>query len=401
MQDLKFSAEVKSAPPKALLDYVKSLKTVPADDPRSFIQASSDEKMMAVIFEAANRYRGFNPKNVVLIGIGGSNLGALAIYSALKQKGAGEILFVDTIDSRNLERILGKIDKTSLIVIVSKSGTTAETIANAAAILDRFPGNKAVAITDAGSKLWRWAEKRGLEHLEIPKAVGGRFSTFTAVGLFPLAVAGIDIKKLIIGVKKATDVCLLEDSSQNPALVSALAIYENYKKGQTIYDLFIFEPDLEMIGKYCRQLIGESLGKDGKGITPTVSIGTADLHSVGQLYLGGPKDKFTTFLSVKNHGADFVIPNKTSIAELVPDLAEKKFSEALAATLNGVKAAYRKKDLPFSAIELAEISEGTIGAFLAMKMLETVYLGKLLNVNAFDQPAVESYKEETRKLLSK
>ena len=178
-----------------------------------------------------------------------------------------------------------------------------------------------------------------------------------------------------------------------------MAIWYNWKNDKIIHDTFLFEPDLEGFGKWYRQLTGESIGKMGKGITPTVSVGTTDLHSVAQLYFDGPKDKFTTFVSVADHGKDFIIKSKENIDELVPHISGKSFGKVLAAILTAVKATYQKQQLPFVSIELPELSEETLGALLQVKMMEMMYLGKLMGVNPFDNPGVEGYKEETRKLL--
>ena len=330
-----------------------------------------------------------NPESIILAGIGGSNLGALAIYKALRPK--KEICFAETLDSRRLSRILDQMKQPAVLIIVSKSGTTTETIANAAVLLSNFKkGDKVITITDEGSKLWNWAEKHEFLKISIPKEIVGRYSVFTAAGLLPLFLAGIKVKKLLEGAGEA---------SNESALSSAKMIYENWKAGKIIHDMFLFEPDLEWLGKWHRQLVGESLGKDGKGITPTVSIGTTDLHSVAQLYLGGPKDKFTTFVSVKNSGKDFKIPAKYDVDDLVKDISGKKFSQLINVILDGVKIAYRKQNLPFAEIELEDISEKSLGRFMQEKMMETVHLAKLMGVNPFDQPQVELYKEETRKLL--
>lgn len=361
----------------------------------SFEKMLFDEDYLALIRKMVKKYRALRPEILIVAGIGGSNLGALAIWRALR--GNQEIGFAETLDARRLDRMLRHIERKdrgpAVIMIISKSGTTTETIANASVILPKLKkADKVIAITDENSVLWKWARENKFDVLPIPKEVGGRYSVFSAVGLFPLALAGINIEKLSAGARKAV--------SKNSAKKTAAEIYKHWKDGKIIHDWFIFEPDLEYVGRWYRQLVGESLGKNGKGITPTVSIGTTDLHSVGQLYLGGPKDKFTTFISVKNHGKDFAIPDGNSLAALVPDVAGKQFGSILDAILRGVKAAYKKQGLPFAEAELKEISEELLGEFMQTKMMETVYLAKLMGVNPFDQPQVELYKEETRKLLS-
>ncbi len=371
--------------PAELTDYIKKQKQAP----ESFIQAP---------FEKPTLPKSSNGGALVVIGIGGSNLGALAIWQALRPE--QKIYFIETFDARRLERLLAKAKHPWTIFIVSKSGTTSETVANASVFLGKLKReDKVIAITDEGSRLWEWAEDNEFSRIAVPKEIGGRYSVFTAVGLAPLAMAGLDIARLLKGARDITESCLSADLSKNPAAQSALAIYQNWKSGKIIHDTFIFEPDLEELGKWYRQLIGESIGKNGKGITPTVSIGTTDLHSVAQLYLDGPKDKFTTFISAQNRGADFDVSSKFGLTDLVPDIAGKKFSVLMDAVLAGVKATYKKKKLPFVEITLADISEESLGALMQMKMIETAYLGKLMGVNAFDEPAVELYKEEVRKLL--
>ena len=144
--------------------------------------------------------------------------------------------------------------------------------------------------------------------------------------------------------------------------------------------------------------MGESLGKDGKGITPIISIGSADLHSVGQLYFGGPKDKFTTFIYNENNGSEINVPSGTVLG-LVPAIKGKSIRKIMRAIINGTKNAYRKQGLPYVEMVFDGVGEEEFGAFMQFKMIEMMYLGNLMGVNAFDQPHVELYKTETKKIL--
>ena len=263
---------------------------------------------------------------------------------------------------------------------------------------------RVVIITDDGSALMQAAQAQNITCLAIPKLVGGRYSVLSAVGLFPLASVGVDIAALRKGASDILDHCLQHD---NIASASANTLFTQKTQGKTINDNFFFRPELESVGKWYRQLMGESVGKersiDGEivhtGITPTVSLGSTDLHSVGQLYLGGPKDKLTTFVSSAK-SAEITVPTERVFNDLIPMITGKQASQIMHAILEGVKIAYGHADLPFMEITLDAVDEHSLGAFLQFKMLEMMYLGLLLRVNTFDQPNVESYKVETKRLLS-
>ncbi|MFO0780969.1 MAG: hypothetical protein U0519_03745 [Candidatus Gracilibacteria bacterium] len=237
----------------------------------------------------------------------------------------------------------------------------------------------------------------------------GRHSVLSPVGLFPLAAAGIDIENLCEGAAVMRKNCIENDQEENPAMVSASVLFLNAKEGKTINDNFFFAPQLESLGKWYRQLMGESIGKETDregqtvhcGITPTVSLGSTDLHSVGQLYLGGPLDKITTFVWARNVANPMAVPTEQVTEGLVDNLKNQSAGNIMAAILEGTKTAYSKKKLPYMEVVLPEISAFALGEYLQYKMIEMMYLGKLFNVNTFDQPNVELYKIETRKILKK
>ena len=244
--------------------------------------------------------------------------------------------------------------------------------------------------------------------MHIPKNVGGRYSVFSPVGQFPLAIIGLDIKELLQGACDAVQQCTLPEVEKNPAALSSIIKYEHYKNNAVnINDLFVFSVQLEAMGRWYRQLMGESLGKefdiDGNkvdvGITPTFSVGSTDLHSVGQLYLGGPRDKFITFLDIEEYKGPIAVPNFPEFKNLVAKIQGKTLPSIMDAILKGVKEAYKKNERPFCSLVLPTLSPYYMGQLLQFYMIEIMYLGFLLRVNPFDQPHVELYKEETRKLL--
>lgn len=410
---------------KTLDPYLKHLRKVSQegiyDYDESSINLAFDDGILNQALKLKEEIVSDKLKYFIDIGIGGSNLGTKAIYDSLfgyfdslEPNRFPKMIFADTNDPEfliKLKNLLKEVDSPEQVLInaISKSGTTTETAVNLEVILASLSKkfsqatDRLVATTDQDSKLWNQAIEKNIQVLSIPKKVGGRYSVFSAVGLFPLLVLGIRIEKLLAGARNIRQWCLA-DSLDNPALVSAIVLFRHSQHDKAINDNFFFHPELESVGKWYRQLMGESIGKEkdltGKeiraGITPTVSVGSTDLHSMAQLYLGGPKDKVTTFVYSDKSEAVAVPAGEF---ELVENIEGKKTSEIMTAILEGVKLAYAKKGLPFMEVILADISEYSLGEFLQFKMMEMMFLGKLLGVNTFDQPNVEEYKTETRKIL--
>ena len=372
------------------------------------------------ISELAETFKSESLQTIVVIGIGGSNLGTKAIYDALRPfpSEAVEILFLETVSSAALLSTADQLKKLGnknafVIISISKSGGTTETIANTEALLAAvketygYVLDRLVVISDEGSKFWNAAIEQGVAKLSLPKMVGGRYSVFSAVGLFPLALAGFNIERLLNGAHDAIEDSISNDPRKNLAMVSANATYTQLQNKRSIHNSFFFAPELESLGKRYRQIMGESVGKEkdrgGKivhaGITPIVSIGSTDLHSMAQLYFGGPDDKFTNIISAKST-KEVSLPKHFVFSNLVEHLETKSFDTLMQAIVDGVTESYEKLHRPFLSIELDRIDERELGYYLLFRMIEMMYLANLLNVNAFNQPSVELYKEETRKHLA-
>lgn len=253
--------------------------------------------------------------------------------------------------------------------------------------------------TDQGSMLWKWAVEYNVIVLAIPKIVGGRYSVFSAVGLFPLGMMNVAIEQLCTGAESVIDSCIGAGDT-NIAAVRAVLLFAQYKKNIPIHDLFLFSVDLKSIGRWYRQLMAESLGKDGKGLMPTISIGSTDLHSMAQLYLGGPNNRFTTFVTIEKSKSNIVLPTFDDFEKLVANIQGIPVSSIMQAIFNSVYTVYKKQQLPFCSITLPEKSAFYVGQLLQTMMMEIMYLGFLFGVNPFDQPHVQLYKKETRKLLA-
>jgi len=351
-------------------------------------------------------------------------LGAKAIHEALNGRYYNElsscpVYFLETIDATDMlevEKLITNILKAGkkiLVNVVTKSGTTLETVANFQVVLSLlkiyFPktySEYVVVTTDKDSILWNMAEQEQFDRLEIPTLLGGRYSVFSAVGLFPLLFIGIDIDQLLEGAQSMFTRCL-EPVETNPAALSALLLFMHYQSERVIHDTFLFSVELENVGKWYRQLMGESIGKEhnvqGKkvevGITPTVSVGSIDLHSVAQLYLGGPRERFTTFITIEHFSNDVIVPDLPVFKNSFSWIQNRSFSTLIKAISSGTQKAYQKNNRPFCSILLPEKDEYSLGQLLQMKMLEIVYLAHLLEINPFDQPHVELYKKETHQIL--
>lgn len=367
-----------------------------------------DHMLRQNVYEIVHNKKKLNPKIFLLIGIGGSNMGTLAIHQALFgtlfNEGNPETYFycIDTIDDLLLAQTVHLVEKVLaqgahiLCNIVSKSGTTLETIANATFFIELIkkyhPDNyheQIVITTDEGSALYQHAQQEDYTILTIPHNVGGRYSALSAVGLFPLAFLGVSIEKLHEGARNLTE----------NASASASILYNFYRQGINIHDTFLFSPKFYYLGAWYRQLMAESLGKNNQGMTPTISIGSTDLHSATQLYLSGPRDRITTFVTQHTVPSTLHIP-ATPISELHPNLTHKSITHIQQALYEGTKTAYSLHNRPYMEIIFEGDLTYDLGQFMQFKMQEIILLGQFLNIDPFDQPAVEIYKKETKKLLA-
>ncbi len=354
-------------------------------------------------------------RQVIVVGIGGSHLGTKAIYDALavETRSNVDLLFAEALSARGLGRIEKVIEEAVqsdeiVLTIISKSGSTSETAFYAEYVYGLLikkwgdsAASRVVVITDEGSALEVSAAQLGASVLTLAPAIGGRFSVFTSVGLFPLVLAGVDVEGLLQGAASLVEM----DVQNHPSLLSARAIFDAYKNGVQVHNSFFFHPELESLGKWYRQLMGESLGKkfdlNGNevriGITPIVSVGSSDLHSMAQLYFGGPKNKYTElFFSEREAGSIVLEQAHFKVNKMI---VQKSMAQVSAAIYAGTKHAYASNELLFTEFLLPDFSANTLGKYLQWKMIEIMLLAKALNVNAFDQPNVEDYKQETKRLL--
>lgn len=409
------------------IDHIHKTRSQHYDTAYGSINLPFDKDLIKMVHATVRAKKALNPTILVVIGIGGSNLGTIAVLEALCGKFYNEhhdikVYFVDTVDSDHTNDIAQLVEhelakgKNAIINVISKSGTTTETIANFEIFLEILKNhrpysyqNYIVATTDEDSALWNLAQEEQFTQLPIPQHVGGRYSIFSTVGLFPLCFLEIDIEDLCDGAQHGFMASTHKKIAKNPAALSAALIATHYNQGNIIHDTFLFSVALSSLGAWYRQLSAESVGKAynknneliNTGVLPTISIGSTDLHSVAQLYLAGPHNRFTTFVSVEQNQSDLFLPDYHEFETLVPKIQEKPFSCIMNAILEGTKRAYHNDNRPFVSAILPEKSAYYIGQFMQIKMIEIMYLAYLLQVNPFDQPQVENYKKETKKILSK
>ncbi len=369
--------------------------------------------------------------NFVVVGIGGSALGNIALQSALnhpfynelaRPKRRGPRLFVpDNVDPDRINGLLDALDlENTIFNVITKSGGTAETMSEFLvfrdALIRKLGPEKAidhiVITTDpAKGELREIVKKYGYRSLPIPPDVGGRWSVLTSVGLLSAAVTGIDVHELLAGAAEMDTLCKRSGKLwENPALTgAALHFLMDKAKGKNIQVMMPYSHALRDVADWFRQLWAESLGKrvnrEGKlvhcGQTPEKAVGATDQHSVMQLYIEGPFDKVVTFLTVDEFGTRCEIPHAFPEFEACSYLGGHTMNELLNAEGKATELALTQSGKPNCAIRVKQVDERTVGALLHMLEMQTAYAGELYNVNAFDQPGVELGKVNTYALMGR
>ncbi len=375
-----------------------------------------DKEEFARIKEAAKKIR--EDSDVLLVaGIGGSYLGARAVVEAVKglyhndtEDGLKIYFCGNTISPTYLNDII-KVTKGKRfsINVISKSGTTTET-ALAFRVLRKLledsvgpeEANKRIyATTDrAKGTLKQLADAQGWPTFVVPDDVGGRYSVLTAVGLLPIACAGIDIDALMKGAadaREAYSVC----SKDNDAYRYAMTRNILYRKGKVVETLAAFEPDFTMMNEWYKQLFGESEGKDHKGLMPTSCIFSTDLHSMGQFLQDGSRTMFETYVDIKNTREDFYIEPLEGNFDGLNFLADQNMSVVNRKAMEGTILAHNDGGVPIGVIEVDSLDAYNVGYLIYFFWKACAVSGYLLSVNPFDQPGVESYKKNMFALLGK
>ncbi len=336
-------------------------------------------------------------KDVVIVGMGGSILGAESMYYFFKNKVKKNFIFFNNIDSENLKKIdnLKKINQT-LFIVISKSGYTIETLLNFFLLKKIKKNSKNIIIISEknDNPLYVIAKKMNFYHIEHKKYITGRYSVLSEVGIAPALLMGLNTKKLRSNLNfhlKDKNKKFLKEGSIK---LANLLLKKKYKN--LIYLNYI--PELEKFLYWNQQLVAESLGKNGRGFLPLISNAPKDHHSLLQLYLDGPKDKLFYIFSSSS-----IEKNKINTANLdkrIKFLNKKTISEIKIAQKNALIKSLNKNKIPYREFQINSLNEESLGELFSFFILETAIIGKLTKVNPFNQPAVEQVKLSTKKLLS-
>ncbi len=373
-----------------------------------FDEIKKDTKRERNVFSTLNKNFKFNFKIrefqkykkfklIVIVGMGGSILGSEAIYEFLQHKIKKDVIFLNNLNENEILKIKkNKNLKKGLFIFISKSGNTLETLSNIN-LLNKinFDNKNTIVVTEKKKEnaLKLFAEKRKIPLIEHKKYIGGRFSVLSEVGMLPAFLMGLNFKKIsqgsLISFQKIKKNLLLSSANQ------LKKIFLSKKVNSIIF--FNYSPQLNSFTYWCQQLLAESLGKNGKGLTPVVSTAPKDHHSLLQLYLDGPKDK--VFYVISSKCKNNINIKKNLFFNKYKFLKNKKLEKIILSQKNAFISVLKQKKIPYREIQINTFSEETLGELFSFFIIETFLIAKLINVNPFNQPSVESVKNQTKKNL--
>ena len=383
------------------------------EDPPGFMRLPETNEFSELSKTLAEEVRASGATDFVHVGIGGSALGPIALhralnhpyYNLLANRSGPRLHFAENTDPATLSAILDIAEPTGTWTnVVTKSGSTAETMANFLVIRGALVetlgedayGERVVFTTDPEEGyLVQIAERQGIRTLQIPPDVGGRFSVLTPVGLFPAAVTGLDVDALLRGAAQCANE-VTERGADHPAVEGAALHYlMDTARGRNVRVMMPYADSLDRFAAWFVQLWAESLGKEGKGSTPHGAVGTTDQHSQVQLYMQGPQDKVIEIIEVEEHPRDLSIPQAYEDLEGVGYLGGHTMAELLNVECDATRKALTEAGRPNSTIRIGAIDEEHLGYLFQALEIQTAIAGSVYGVNAFDQPGVEAGKQIT------
>jgi glucose-6-phosphate isomerase len=390
-----------------------------------FVDLPRDTRLLDQVLSFARPARG-KYDDVVILGIGGSALGPIALRTALRPSGWNmldekardnypRLHVLDNVDPETIAALLGRLKLArTLFIVTSKSGGTAETMSQFVIVHERLQREKLdaakhfVFITDPKQGALRpLADRLGVPALDIPANIGGRFSVLTAVGTLPAALIGIDIKSLLSGAGEMAQRCESADLAQNPAGVYALLQWladTQLKKSVAVF--MPYSDPLRDFAAWFVQLWAESLGKKRKdgtsvGSTPLAALGATDQHAQVQLFMEGPADKTVTFVAVHERGTDITIPSAFGDVKELGYLAGHSLGELIDIEQRATAGALARRGRPNMTIHIDRVDASHVGQMMMLLEIATAYAGQLYGIDAFNQPGVELGKQFAYALLGR
>jgi glucose-6-phosphate isomerase len=362
----------------------KNIKKKIDDENDLFLNSLSANYKNSFNKKDLKKYKKFNSYN--LIGMGGSSLGAKAIYSFLNYKIKKKFNFLDNLKTQKNKHT----QKKQLNIVISKSGNTLETIAN---LNTQKSIKNSIFITENNNNYLRnIANEMKKEIFEHRDYIGGRYSVLSETGMLPAFLMGLDYIKL-----KRLNYLIKDKNFQNKLINNVSSILDFHNKKKTNSIILNYDPNSQDLFSWYQQLAAESLGKKSKGILPIISIMPKDNHSLMQLYLDGNKNNFFTFFRVENRNSKKI--NKKYLTNSHSYLKNKKINDILKAQFEATQNVFKKKKIPFRSFVIKRRDEKTLGELFCFFILETIMIGKALKIDPFNQPEVELIKKETYKIL--
>ena len=360
---------------------------------RNFYYNFNKNYIRNINFKKLKKFKKFN--NIIVIGLGGSSLGAMAIYSLFKEKIKKKVIFLNSLDLNKIKKINSTKGKNSLFLIISKSGETLEVLTNINHLNNiNFNESNTIIITEKkNNSLYKFSKRKNIKLVEHNKFIGGRYSVLSEVGIVPCFLMGLNIKGLRNFFSKKISNSFITTLKESVNYNNE--IYKSKKIGSLIF--LTYSSKLHNLVLWCQQLISESLGKKNLGILPVLSPAPKDHHSLLQLYLDGPRDKIFYILSLKEEDKK---STKNIFTEKYSFLKTKTFNQIKNAQKEALIKTLRLKKIPYKEFFMSDKTEKGVTEFLVFFMLETIITAKLLGINPFNQPAVEQVKILTKNILT-
>ena len=381
-RNIKFKNFILKKPTKK----IKNLLSKVLSEKNEVLLSLSKEYKNSYIKKKIFKFKNYSRINI--IGMGGSILGAKAIYNFLKIKTDKKFFFIDWFRSEETKNL---VDKKKLNIIISKSGNTLETIVNSNILINNKDKN--IFITEnKKSYINSLAQKLKSDIIHHNDYIGGRYSVLSEVGMLPAELMGLNVKKF-----KNYNLLVKNKNFINSLVNNVANILSLVKKKKFNSIILNYDQKSSDLFYWYQQLVAESLGKKGKGILPIISEMPKDNHSLMQLYLDGSKNNFYTFFFVKENISNDI--NKDNLLKSHSYLKEKDTNDILYSQFIGTQNVFKKKSIPFRSFFIDRRNEQSLGELFSFFILETILLGKALNINPYDQPAVELIKIDTKKTL--